>query len=221
MQLEITVDPKQALKDLKADQERHVPYALSRAVNSTALDVQRAIRNRQRSIFTLRRPEWADRSVKMVKFATKTDPVAQLGIHPPGAMGDRRADIIGKFEDQTVKLPKGRTIAIPVSSRIKRGNAGIIAKRDRPRAYNFRKVGNRIVGDRGTFILRKADGSGLIMQREKGGRSRGAAHVLYILARRARIKPNLRFQATAQLVVDTRFTEHMVRELDNALRTAR
>lgn len=219
MNITITVDPSKALRQLNDDEKNQIPFALSRAVNSTALDVQRAVRNRQRSIFTLRRPEWADRSVKMVKFAKKSDPTAQIGIHPPGATGEQRADIIAKFEDQTQKLPRGRTIAIPVSARIKRGNTGIISKRDRPKAYNFHQQGKRIVGDRGTFVIRKPDGSGMIFQRV--GKKPGTVYALYILARRARIRPNLQFIRSAQSVVDTRFNQHMVREFDKAMRTAK
>lgn len=218
MEIIVTVDPSKHLRGLAEDQKQ-IPFALSRAVNKTALDVQRAARVQNRRIFTLRRPEWADRSVKVVKFASKKDPRATVGIHPPGASGEARADILAKFEDQTQKLPRGRTIAIPVSSRIKRGNTGVISKRDRPKAYNFRQQGKRIVGDRGTFIVRKPDGSGTIFQRV--GKKPGTIYALYILARRARIKPDLQFITRSVGQIDKNFVGHMVREFDNAVRTAK
>lgn len=221
--IEIQVDARKALGQIHDDGVNQIPFALANAVNSTALDVQRAARNRARSVFTIRRPEWVDRSMKIKQFATKRNPTAIVGIHPPGATGAQRVDILGKFETDTQKLPRGRSIAIPVSSRIKRGNSGIISSRDRPKAYNFRQVGKKIIGDRGTFIIRKADGSGMIFQRVKGpkapkGMKRSSSiFALYILARRARIVPDLKFIPTAQNVVDTRFNAHMVREFDKAV----
>lgn len=216
--IEITVDPTKALAQLDRDEKQQIPFALSRAINSTALDVQRAGRNRFRSVFTLRRPDWADRSMKIKQFATKRNPVAIIGIESPG--NAQRSDILAKFETDTQKVPRGRSLAIPVGANVKRNNKDIITKAQRPAAYNFHKQGNRIVGDRRTFIIRKPDGSGLILQRKGRGR-RSQTFALYILAKRARLVPDLKFIPGAQSVVDTRFNQHMQREFDNAMRTAR
>lgn len=213
----IHVDYRKAVGQLKADAERHVPFALAKAVNDTALDVQRAQRANLRKKFTLRRPEWADRSIKMVRFAKKSDPTAVIGIHPPG--GDQRADILDKFEDQTEKLPKAGTIAIPVSRvGLARGSAGVLRNRVRPRD---------LVASGKAFIVRKRMGNvgeGLILQRVgfgQGSGRRSSVVALYYLARRARIRPTLQFIRTAGESIDDTFASHMVKRLDEALRTAR
>lgn len=246
MDIQIIVDPRAALKDLKEIREDQIPYALAKAINATTLDVQKAEYAHQSRIFTLRRPEWVKRSNKITKFAKKTDPVAIIGIHPPG--GDARADIVGKFETETQKTPRGSSIAIPVSERVKRSNAGIIAKRARPAAYNFRQVGKAIRGDKGTFIIKKPGGTGLILQRVKGGvigrrsyqpryftaagsggrrvtmrktQRSTSVHALFLLVPRVRLTNNLHFEATAISVVERKFGEHMVREFNKAMASAR
>jgi hypothetical protein len=124
MNVTIKVNPSKALGFLRAMGNDQVPFALGNAVNDTAKAAQSDERLQLRRAFTLRRPEWADRSVKITKFAKKNDPSAVLGIHPPG--GDATADIFSKFEADTQKLPKSGTIAIPVSRvGLARGSSGV------------------------------------------------------------------------------------------------
>lgn len=216
MDITIRVDVKSAVAQLRED-ERQIPFALAKAVNATALDVQKAERRQLRRVFTLRRPEWADRSIKIVKFAKKSDPSATIGIHPPG--GDSRADILDKFEDQSQKLPRSGTIAIPVTGiGIRRGGTGVIAASQRPRAIADRKD---------VFILRKkmgAVGEGLILQRIRFGRGKNRRQsnvVLYYLVRRARLNPNLEFVPTARETIKATWPSHMLSEFDHAVRTSR
>ena len=224
--IDIVVDYKHVLRHLDDLAERQIPFALAKSINATVAaqsgrasygTVQGEERLQLRKAFELRRTEWADRSVKVTHFASKREPWATIGIHPPGASGAQRADILTKFETDREKRPKdGHTIAVPVGSRIKRSNKGIISKRDRPKAYNFRQVGNAIRGDRGTFIVREADGSGWIFQRTKKG-----VFALYRLVTQVEIDPELHFVETALKTLDRVWAINMEKAFEEAMRTAR
>jgi hypothetical protein len=200
--IDIVVDYKHVVRHLDDLAERQIPFALAKSINATVVapkagssglvTVQGQERLQLRKAFALRRTDWADRSVKVTHFAKKTEPWATIGIHPPGANGEQRADIFTKFESDREKRPKdGHTIAVPVSPRIKRSNKGIISKRDRPRAYNFR-------------------------QRTKQG-----VVALYRLVTRVELDPDLHFVETALRTVDRVWAINMERAFEEALRTAR
>lgn len=224
--IEIEINYKHVVAHLDDMAKQQIPFALSKALNATVAQpkgaasglmptVQGAERLQLRKAFELRQPLWADRSIKVTHFANKREPWATIGIHPQG--GDERSDIFGKFETDREKRPKeGRTIAVPVSPKLKRNNKGIISKRDRPRAYEFRQVGKSIRGERGTFIVRQADGSGLILQRTRQG-----VFALYRLVTRVEIEPDLQWYATAFGTVERVWQPNMLKALDEALRTAK
>jgi hypothetical protein len=217
--LSIDVDVRPLLAGFSDVQQRQIPFALSQSINDTMAardraSIQSAVRSRLHDIFTLRRPEFHERSIKVVHFASKREPWGTIGIHPPG--GDARADILGKFETDTEKRPRdGRTIAVPIRAR--RNKRDIIVGRDRPRAFNFVQVGRTVRGDRGTFIIRKPDGSGLILQRFR----RKGVFALYRLVHRVDIDPDLRFVPTSSQLIDRMWADNFVRRFDAAMRTAR
>lgn len=212
--IEIHIDARKAIRTLRTDGEKQIPFALANAVNKIAKDVQTDERVQLRRAFTLRRPQWADRAVKITKFAKKADPTAVIGIHPPG--GDDRADILTKFESDTSKVPKAGTIAVPVTRiGLARGSSGVLRNRARPRDLIARGK---------AFIVRKRVGrvgEGLILQRLKLGRGRTSIVALYYLIRRAIIKPDLKFELTARKSIDRTAVTHLQREFDNAMKTAR
>lgn len=256
--LTISVDIKGALAGLKQVREDQIPFATMTALNTMAfaprgaplspLSAQGAIRSLARETFTLRRPQFFDLSIKQTHKATKRELWATLAVDAPGD----RDDILAKFETDTEKRPhSGRTVAVPISTRIKRNNQAIIAKRDRPAGYNFRNVGKKVIGDRGTFIVRRADGSGVILQRiaqrqrgrrrqqgpalPSGFRGRGAdgryasigearntdVVALYLLRPRVSIKPTLQFARTAARVVDATWQAHFDQAWAKAMSTAK
>lgn len=212
-------------------ERRQMPYASARALSALAIDVQQAERARLREVFTLRREQWADRSIKITHFAKKKEPWARIAISPPGANGADRSNILGKFEDQTQKVPRdGHSIAIPVAESLGRKGTGIIPHRNRPSGLNFRANGGAIQGDRGTFLIRLPNGRGLILQRQGRGRGRRGARahgssadtkVLYWLQPRVRITPDLHYVITAERTFDRRWWQRMDEALDAAMRTAR
>ena len=222
----IDVDYKSVVRELNDIAEKQLPFAMSKAINATmaaprggvsgALTIQGAERLQLRRVFDVRQTSWADRSIKVVHFATKRENWGTIGIHPPG--GDARADIFGKFESDREKRPRdGHTIAVPIHSRVRRLKGGAISKSVRPKAFNFRQVGNTIRGDKGTFLIRQPDGSGLILQRTK----RGGVVALYRLVTRAELSPDLHFVDTAITAIDRVWDANMLKALDEALRTAK
>jgi hypothetical protein len=74
---------------------KQAPYALSLALNATANSAQRSIRLNLPGSFTLRKPEYIERTIfrkPSEDFATKSTPRAAVRIH------DER-DQLAKFED--------------------------------------------------------------------------------------------------------------------------
>lgn len=206
----ITIDAKRAIRTLREDADKQIPFALANAINKIAKDAQTDERVQLRRAFTLRRPEWADRAVKITKFAKKKDPIAVLGIHPPG--GDARADILTKFEADTVKTPRaGAHVAIPVAA--KRTKKDIVRKNQQPRA---------LIAAGKAFIIRQTKNPAVqLIVRYAGRGKRKTLETLWLLVRRVPISPDLKFEQTARKSIDRTATKHLQREFDNAMRTAR
>lgn len=202
-----------------------LPYVLKTAINETAKGFQRLQMEHMARTFTVRRPGFVLRSVKIKPFATKTRLYADVQIDPPG--GQARADILTKFEDQTVKTPfSGRSIAIPTSN-VPTTGSGIISKKWRPgelfanatqhgqgRAIGTK--GNVFLGKHKTILIKKPGGRGVILERDYDD-----LITLYVLRPRVRIKPDLHFQRNARQTVTRDFEKHFTRVWNQALRTAR
>ena len=192
---------------------RQLPFAMARAINGTAKDVQRAQTGRIRQVFTIRRPSFATRAVKIKPFARKDRLEAKLQIEPPG--GKARADIFAKFEKGGIKRPRGQHLAIPRGAR--RGKSGIVTKANRPRALGLQRKGRTVRGRKRTFIIPNVG----IFQRVGRGRGRSKVRLLYSFHRQVPIDRRLRFVATAEKVVPRVFPGHFRREFAHAVRTAR
>lgn len=199
-----------------------IPFAAAVAVNETAKRFQIEQREHQRGIFTVRRPRFVDRAVKIRRgdFATKREPTAIVRIEPPG--GQERADILTKFEDQEFKVPfKGERLAIPVD--VRRTGTGIVPPSMRPSSLDFKPHGSsgRVMrGKKRTFLIREPGGRGAIFQRF-GRRGSSDVRVLFVFAPRADIDPELEFHANAVRVVRGRFPREFRDAFDRAIRTAR
>ena len=188
--LTVSVDLSGFEADLTDLEKRQVPFATSRMLNAMALAGQEAERKHMGEVMTLRRTDWDLKSIKITHFAKKTELSATIAVSPPGNAG--KTDILAKFEDDTEKSSRfGHLIAIPIGTSIRRTKSDIIQQRDRPKSFNFRQVGNRILGDRGTFIVQTKNGRTLILQRTRQG-----VRALYLLVPRVAIKPNLAFEDT-------------------------
>ena len=205
-----------ALERLAKDQ---APFALSLTINRLALTFQKEQRGHQARIFTVRRKTFVGRAVKLKPKATKRRPEATISIDPPG--GQKRADILSKFEDQTTKTPtRGRTLAVPGPG-IRRGKTGVITKASRIAAFEFRQITPRVsVGKKRTFLLRTGPRRGYIFRR-KGRRGSTTVELLYSLVPEVPIQPELDFVQNAEKVVRRDTAREYGRALDFALRTAR
>lgn len=237
LEVSIRVDATQAMRDLDDIGKRQVPFAMAQAINGVVNNFQRAEFAGIESRFHIRRPGWVKKSIKRTHKATKSELWADVAIQPPGAKP--RADILGKFERDTSKtsVRPGGDVAVPMPGGPNRNGAGIVANRDRPRAFHFHQVGGAIEGERGTFIVQGPNGEALILQRQKGGARRrrkgdpkrlgpapkGPSHVrlLYVLLPQVPISPVLEFVATAQRVVNETWAAEADRALASALATAR
>lgn len=213
----IDVDFKSFMRDMTALQQEQIPFALKNGLNATALAVQTAERRRLREVFTIRQDVWADRSIKMTHFATKAERWATVAISPPGRAD--RSDILGKFETESSKQSiAGRHVAIPIAAR--RNKKDIVTKANRPSALHLRKEGNRVVGDKRTFLVNLKDGRQLILQRTGRGR-RSDLRALFYLVERVQLTPDLHYMLTAEGTITREWNGLMEAALDQALRTAR
>lgn len=191
-------------------QKRQIPFATKEALNATALDFQKAQRARLGTIFTLRRKAWAERSIKISPFATKSSPLVRIAVEAPGDKS--RSDILGKFETDTSKVAKQGTLAVPVEAR--RTKAGLVQERDKPR---------RVI-DEGRAFIRKVGGRTFIFERLKSRTAKKlgrAIRLLYTLVRAVPIKPELEFVKTARKTVGDRWGFNFRKAFEKAMRTAK
>lgn len=211
VQLELEVNVADTIGYLTLVQEEQLPFATAVAINQTAKDIQVANREHLHAVFQLRRVEWAERSVKITHFATKREQWAQIGIHPPGASGDARADILAKFESETQKQSAtGGRIAIPVNA--KRTKADIVRDSQRPRAL--------LAAGQAFEISTKDPNLQLIVRYVGRGRDR-KLETLYLLVPRVRIRPDLQFLPLSQRTFDAHWEANAMTALEQALKTAR
>jgi hypothetical protein len=197
---------------------KQLPFALSKAINSVLIKAQTAERTRIRATFTIRRPRFADLSVKITQFAKKTTLVGQIAIAPPGDT----ADIFAKFEAGGIKRPtKGANLAIPITgSPVKKTLRSVIQAKNRPRALldqsqNTTSTGKGKVG--GAFLRPAKDGkpAGIFIRTKQG------LKLAYLLEPEAPIKPELHFVDTVTQTITREWASTFEQELANALRTAR
>jgi hypothetical protein len=224
----ITVDTDAFTKGMDELQEKQLPFARSKALNAVGVDVQLRERARLREVFTLRREAWADRSIKITHFATKTEAYTTVAIQPPG--GEDRGDILGKFETDTEKTPFRSTHGIAVPIDVARNSRDIIPAAQRPSAFHLHQEGGRIVGDKGTYIVKLADGRELLLQRTnvsaRGGKHAGRGTsargtLLYIFVPRVKIKADLRFVPSAADVVERMWQQRFGEAFTAAMASAR
>lgn len=209
------------MRELFRDQR---PEAARRGVRYTALDFQQGQREHQRSVFTVRRPTFVDRAVKISQFPTKIEPIAVVKIDPPG--GQARADVLTAHEEGGTKAPGPGHRAKAVPDRDAIAPTQVVPKRLRPTQLGFRRVDNGqrefqvFRGRLRTFMIRRPDGSGVILQRI--GRGRTDVRALFILEPGGvEIDARLKFHENAARIVDDVAAANMARAWDEVIRTAR
>lgn len=192
-----------------------VPFAMTRAINDTMMDVQRHLRG------TTLPAAWTTRNKALPRAMTSIIPDSQ---GRPGMMNARsrkfevvigparntRGYLAGEgFADRNVsgatKTPKGSAVAIPkVDKGLRRNATGSIPNRLRPR--NNPKLFKK---DNALFERQKIGGKKTIVKR-------------YTLAPQAKGTIRLRrFYPDANMVVSRVFSGHFDHRFDQAIRTSR
>lgn len=198
MRVSVKSDIAAFRRQLRRDQRRQIPFAVSRAINETAFDVRRRIIGptwaRAFTVRNRRFPAAAFRVAKATKrhlTASVFDRLgrASLDLHATGG----------------IKRPRGRHIAVPRGA-IKRTATGKVGKARRPAA----------VLARANVFRRRLGAREYILQRTRKG-----LRPLYLLISRARIAKRFRFAEDARRVVERRFRRRLFVSLGKALRTAR
>lgn len=198
------------------EQARQVPFALAKAINDSLLDGQKAQRTHMAEAFTIRRKPFVERSVKVTQFANKNTVTGELAIEPPG--GEARADLFTKFETGGKKTPReGGSIAIPITGTpIKRTARSVIPQAKRPRQI----LAQPESGEARYVLIRRDDGSGLIVQRRGRGKREQLVPV-YLLSKEAPIDNRLRFVPTVTKAVQAGIQGHFVKRFAEAVATSR
>lgn len=218
--LTITLDTKRTLGELTSLARDQLPFATANAINYTGDEIQEAERQHIRASFTLRRPDFI-----LMNTAKRLSPAARKDRLEITLGTDPRVDFMPKFEGGDPKRPQGRAIAVGKAAR--RTARDIIPKSQRPRAFGFKvsfptKAGGRMYqGERGTFMVRKADGSGFIAQRTGRGKASKIEILYVLLSRPARTPATLTFVPIAERIVSERWERNLSTALDSAIRTAR
>jgi hypothetical protein len=209
---------------LIADVRKQLPFAVSKAINDTLLQAQVAERERIAGAFTLRRPDFIFRTVKIERedFAQKDKLYGIMRIDPT-------RDFLAKFEAGGQKTPRsGHDIAVPDQARPSKG--ALIPAGLRPKALSLQRTGGRIRGAKRTFVIETSTHPGIYQR--VGTERRGAfrrigrgrdpnVRLLYSFKPSVRIDRRLGFAETAKRVVDQQFKANFAASFDLAMRTAR
>ncbi|HET7552182.1 MAG TPA: hypothetical protein VFK04_12900 [Gemmatimonadaceae bacterium] len=205
-------------------EQRQLPFATSKALNQTALDFQRTMRESLPKKFTIRSGttrRFLERMIKIEKFdrSNKHKLSVTVGITGPGffpSVSDNRAAILarhekgGTFTAFPFYLPapglRGATKEIP--RRLYPSNLRLAPRRT-PTEY----LPALRQGKRRTFII---PGVG-IFQRQ----SKDEIDSIWFFKERVTIKPRLGFYDTATKTVEDRWAKNFADSLAFALRTAR
>jgi len=231
--LTVEIENGALIPTLMAGIATQIPFATSVAINNTLNDAQKAIRATLPQHFTLRRPEFIDRTIYIGQQdrARKDRLVGVVRVNP-------QRNFLAKFETDHEKTSRsGKALAIPIirardrSLIIKRGDAlalkkvmDAIANRE-GRLKQRRKKGQPPPGPLGDVFLLKTGGRTLVMQRPVSGpdRTGNRSHltVLYVFEHHVPIEPELHFDETALRTALATWGKNAEEAIAYALATAR
>ena len=188
---------------------KQTPFALANAINRTLEEGQVAMRAQLPREFTIRRPDFINRLVKIENAdrARKDRLVGRMGIQ------GNRADILTKFETGGVKLPiRGKSLALPIDA--KRNKYDIVPTGKRPGKLLGKAKQNRV------FILQAKNGERLLMQRY-GRKGSSQLRVLFDFKPEVMLKAQLNFYRTVLPVVEQQMPVNFYNYLHLAIRSAK
>lgn len=223
----ITFDVGPMVRFLDDTRVRQMPFALSLALNATANDMQRAIRNRVEGGrgFTIRSNASRQFLLRQIRrnrgedFATKRSLVARVRIQNKGTGSASLLSLIDQGGLRTSRFAIDPSITqakdLPIPQR-----ATPTAKISRtlyPGRLNLKRTGKALRGDRRTFVVKTATGDTLLLQR----RGKRVVRTLFVLQRSANMRARNFFAPAAESAAITRFDLNLQAGLRRALETAR
>jgi len=201
MTISVKVDARQAIHYLKGIKDSQLPFAMAKGLTMTAQDVQTEIIKDLPQRFTLR-TKWYQKNTPYgfkITAAKKNKLVSSIFTKAPW---------IQDFEEGATRTPQGQTFAVPTGA-VRRSKRLLIPKGQKPRQILHKT--------RPGFIKAIGSKAGIFYSRTKNSK----IALLYVLIKKAVIKPRLGFGKTAKQVVNARFTGNMIKAFNNAIKTAR
>lgn len=221
----ITVDDTNFRRFIGDTLKRQLPFATANALNATANDMQQAVRNAVVGSrgFVIR----SDNSRRFLQnqirrnpgedFARKTNLVARiriqnkgrsslLGLIDQGGQRSSRFSLGPATAGDDLPIPVRATPTATVSRSLYPGKLGLQSR-----------GGKALKGAKRTFVVRTKAGDTLLLQR----RGKNRIRTLFVLERKADVRPRQFFAPAAERAALTRFDGNLERALDRALRTAR
>jgi len=193
MRIRVISDIDRFIKNIDTAAQRHVPFAIARALTMTAADAQGDVREDLPKKFTLRN-NWVSSGIRITP-ATKATPMAIVGSLEPFM---KRQE-----EGGTKKARDHSRVAVPKDAR--RNKRGIIPKGQRPGALR---------GKPKIFLVKTSMGAGIL---RRVGKERYPVQVLYWLKRGVKVKPAFGFKGTTSNTVQQRFGTNFVEALSAAM----
>lgn len=184
------------LRSITAAQQ--LPFAVSQAMNRTAIEVQQAVKAAMPRRFTLR-SNWVVQGIR-VEFSNKRKLEAVVY---------SRDKFMTLQEYGGTKKPFGNYLAIPTTL-VRRSPKDKIRRSETPKALGD-KAEVITVGRRRFIALKK---------RRKGA-SGNMLRLMYMLIPQAGIQDRLGLNADGQRIARARFTQHLQAALEQAIKTAR
>jgi hypothetical protein len=208
----IVFDGKKLIGEMTDLKEQQLPFAMSLAINNTAYELEKAIREGMQQRMTIRR-SWVTNGV-MVKKSTKRDLVAVVYI-------DEQRDFLNKFEDGDTKVARGSNIAIPIEARPSK--SAVVDSHLRPSAlalipHTTSGGLTQYKGDQRSWLMRLASGQMGIFQRVGKGLS---YKILYLLKPSVPTPAILGFAENARRILAPAFQRNFAEAWKRALETAR
>lgn len=204
--IRLTVDLSQINKYMsELQQDRQIPFAISKALNIIATNIQSSIRQDMKSNMNLRREAFNFRMIKITSWAKKNNPTVEISL-------DQRAHWLARMEVGKDHTPfQGKQyLAVPNQAVFKNQ---VISSRNKLYIKNLSFHINdkgETVGNEGTFIIKSSSSSvPFIVQNLMQGRGKKRkenTRILYTLVRKTKQPVKLHFISIANRIINNDLT---------------
>jgi len=190
-------------------------YAASLTLNRLVMKIQERVWERLLGgAFHIRRAAWNKRAIYFPSQnrATKQNLVAVLEIK-------EEAQNLQNLETGEPQTPLHKFLLLPNPEVFK---YGIITAKNKlhPRNLNLRKTPSGTKGNNGTFMVKAASGTPVILQRT-GKKKRARTRVLFVLVRRSKVPAKLHFLDISHSTIASQLDLIAQESFEKAMRTAR